>query len=738
MSAARPFITRHRRLLALSVLLLAYGLLVSSALRKSATVDEQSHLFRGVAYLRGGATQFLLGHPLGASALSALPLLTEPDLRLPLDTPAWQDGDWSVAGDAFFWRLGNNPLRMLFLGRLPVIWLTLLLLALGYRWARELAGRGAALAALLLLAFDPNLLAHGRIVSGDMAVTFFMLLTLYGYWRWSGSGARRHLLLAGLGLGLASVSKYNAALLLPMLGLQGLWLARRRRRWAPLTALLGVGALGALVIWLVYGLALRPLPGGAFWDDLFWQLRYFDQPHGAYLLGEYSTTGWWYYFPVAFLLKTPLPLLLLLAGALLLPLVKRQGARRPALFLLLPPLLYFGASLTSGANIGYRYLLPMLPFLWLYVAVTFAGGPRVARPALAAAGLWLLLQALVIWPDYIPFFNRLAGGPARDWQVLSDSNIDWGQDLPALAAWQAADGRPLKLSYFGTAHPSAYGVVFDPLPMWPPAPEQAAPGFQAYDPLHPAPGVYAISVTSLHGVVLGGQAAAFAPFRDQAPLARLGQSIFLYEVAAAGPPLPIALAGVEPAALPPAVRAALGSNDLRIRWLRGPGALLWPAGGGLLALGEARDPLLQPYLDDGAQLMEADGVRLFRLAAAPALPDIAAAPFGEFLTLRGVALVTRRPAPGGEMTLLSGWETGAGSERPLQIFVHLVDASGAIVAQWDGLGALPGSWQAGDFLLQSHRIAVPAGSEARRLVIGVYDGATLERLGAPLTVPLRP
>jgi hypothetical protein len=131
-------------------------------------------------------------------------------------------------------------------------------------------------------------------------------------------------------------------------------------------------------------------------------------------------------------------------------------------------------------------------------------------------------------------------------------------------------------------------------------------------------------------------------------------------------------------------------------------------------------------------------VRLYRLAAAPALPEIAAAPFGAVLTLRGLDLVTLPPADGGEMALLTGWETGAASDRPLQIFVHLVDAGGAIVAQWDGLDALPGSWQAGDFLLQSHRIAVPAGSEAQQLVIGVYDGATLERLGVPLTVPLRP
>ncbi|MCA9957611.1 MAG: hypothetical protein KC443_01170, partial [Anaerolineales bacterium] len=84
---------------------LAFALLLSSAVQKSATVDEQSHLFRGVAYLKTGATHFLLGHPLLASSLSALPLLTEPNLQLPVNEPAWTAGDWSLAGDAFLWRL---------------------------------------------------------------------------------------------------------------------------------------------------------------------------------------------------------------------------------------------------------------------------------------------------------------------------------------------------------------------------------------------------------------------------------------------------------------------------------------------------------------------------------------------------------------------------------------------------------------------------------------------------------
>ncbi|MBE2197093.1 MAG: hypothetical protein IAE79_00690, partial [Anaerolinea sp.] len=141
----------YARLIPLFIVWLAFALMVSSAIRKSATVDEQSHLLRGVAYVQTGATHFLLGHPLLGGALSALPLLTEPNLRLPLGSPAWAAGDWSVAGDLFLWQVNDHPLRLIFLGRLPVIWLTLLLGALVYRWGREWGGRWAGLLALALL-----------------------------------------------------------------------------------------------------------------------------------------------------------------------------------------------------------------------------------------------------------------------------------------------------------------------------------------------------------------------------------------------------------------------------------------------------------------------------------------------------------------------------------------------------------------------------------------------------------
>ncbi len=738
--------------LAVLLLGLAFALLVSSAVQKSATVDEQSHLFRGVAYLQKGATHFLLGHPLGASALSALPLLTEPDLRLPLDTPAWEAGDWSVAGDLFLWQLNANPQRLLFLGRLPVMWLTLLLGALLFRWGRQLAAPLAGLAAMALVLFDPNVLAHGRFITGDLALTLFFTLTVYGYWRWAqktqtGGWHWSLLLLTGLGLGLAAVAKFNAALLLPILGLLGLGLCWQRRQWRPLLALLVVGAVGGVVIWLVYGLALRPFPGGAFWDDLFWFLRYTGGGHGQYLFGQASPTGWWYYFPVTYLLKEPLVTLgLLLAGALVA--LRKRPWRSPwrspwratsAWFLLLPALLYLLVSMSSALNIGVRYLIPMMPFLALATAVSLwrlAGG-RWARQVVVVGALAVVVVSLWQWPNYIPFFNILAGGRDNNWRLLSDSNVDWGQDLPALAAWQQAHNQPLFLSYFGMAHPSAYGVRATMLPTWPPGPEQTPPWQQAYYPPQPAPGTYAISVTNLHGVVLGEQRDAFDWFRQRRPDWRLGGSIFMYEVPSTGVPVEVAFSGLVPAEMDEGLYGRFQSNDLRVRWFDARTSLVWPADGGWLVAADAQQPGAElASFWPGTAVATAPAApiphSLFATSAVPAdLLNMPAVDFGGVLALRGWR---RLDAPDGTLALLTIWEVRAETERPFKLFVHALNENGEIVGQWDGLDVPSTYWKVGDIFVQSHRFAVSKTGAVTQLTTGVYDAETLSRLAEPFTL----
>ncbi len=95
---------------------------------------------------------------------------------------------------------------------------------------------------------------------------------------------------------------------------------------------------------------------------------------------------------------------------------------------------------------------------------------------------WTAVESSLVYPFHLSYLNTLAGGPKSGPYIFEDSNIDWGQDLPSLAMWQKnhPDAAPLKLAYFGTARPQAYGVVALPMP-----PE---------DIMDPKPGsVYAIS-----------------------------------------------------------------------------------------------------------------------------------------------------------------------------------------------------------------------------------------------------
>lgn len=725
------------RLLVALILLIAYALMVSSAVRQSSTVDEQTHLFRGAAYLIERATHFHDVHPPVGFALNALPLLTEPALSLPLDDPAWAEGRWELAAGAFLWRDNADPLRLIFLGRLPTLWLTLLLGALIFRWGRQLAGRPAAMVGLTLILFDPNVLAHGRLITNDISLTLWLTLALYCYWRWATAGRSAAVVGLGVALGLAAATKYSAVTVVPVLGVLALGLAGRRRSWRPLLVLVLAGMIALLALWGLYGFQLRPFPLAPVWADLQWTLDYLQEPPMTFLLGAARPGGWWYYFPIAFLVKTPLATLAVLVAAAVVTARSVVRRRRPSgltwtslMTLVLMPLFYFAISLVGPFKIGYRHLLPILPFVVLFAAVSLLG-PAAAtsgrtRRAVAVLAATLPLLGLIVWPNYLAYFNVLAGGPQRNWRILSDSNIDWGQDLPALAKWQASQtgDRPLYLSYFGTAHPSAYGLDFIPLPTWSPTPEQAPPNRQLYDPRDPAPGRYAISVTNLHGHLLGEQSELFARFRDQPPLAVIGGSIRVYDVAAEGPPYAIAYAGLTPAGLADSLSALLPGNDRRVRWLDDAEAVIWSPGGSWLASTFDMPAALRELLP-AAPTATAGRQSLYWLPQPPDLPWAdQAETFGQLLTYQGSLIL---PPTGDEITVLTAWEVVESSDRPLKLFVHALDPSGQIAGQWDGLSVDPASLEPGDRFVQRHRLTVPPDVPIT-LKVGVYDGETQERL----------
>ncbi len=262
---------------------------------------------------------------------------------------------------------------------------------------------------------------------------------------------------------------------------------------------------------------------------------------GTFLLGEYSDTGWWYYFPLAMLFKTPLATLGAFALALFATVkmfrarAKDHGSARgfdvdrwTIICLSIPVIIYGFSALASNLNLGLRHVLPLYPFLYLLAALAIARAAqtwrKLLRPAVLVLGLALAAETFVSFPDFIPFFNAVFK-PHR-LRFLSDSNLDWGQDLPALAAWQARNhDELLHLCYFGTTDPAVYGIDYVNLPggFW------LNETYQWIDPR--GRGVVAISATPLQGVnVPPSLRAYYAPLRDVEPLEVLGGSIYLYRL----------------------------------------------------------------------------------------------------------------------------------------------------------------------------------------------------------------
>jgi hypothetical protein len=810
MNETRARTRRWPYLLVVLLLWAFFAQTTTSMVVKSPTVDEQAHLMRGYVYLELGDLRFKIGHPILANALNAFPIWALTDLSVPTDDPAWLENRWGPFADHLIWQPGNDVDLIFFLSRLVTVALGMLFAALVFRWARQLWGGWGGLVALALFVFDPTIVAHSRFTTDDVAVSFFYFAATYGLWRYLEMGRARDLVLAGVAFGLAQGCKFSALLLMPVfVAVVGLWpflrapgpgtlgrCATNRWRWllSHAVGLLAMFAIGGLTLWAAYRFELRSLPGwplpvpaAAYFEDLIWESRYFGREGYVFLRGQISATGWWYYFLVAFALKSPLPAHLLLGATLVglwrrLPSPKggREGRAR-LMALLLPASVYLLSTLVVSLNIGYRLFIPVLPYLYVLTGRLAALARKVRRTLLAGALAWSAVIALCIHPHYLAYFNVLAGGPDHGWRYLVDSNIDWGQDLPALHDVVERDNLgQIKLSYFGTAHPSYYGLDFEPLPTWEPTPEQGNPFTRTYYPHDPAPGIYAISATHLQGVVLDpDEWDTYAWFRDKPPFANAGYSILLYQVEPTGPPVDVALSGLQIDELAPETFAALGTNDVRLRWFDARTSLVVPAQPGWYAtLGADTTGDVDAWGQDGTrpcatvdgrtcQLYPPDpaahaaamnrierlstGSRAWHSAALIPSSGEQASPLalpvnlGDELQFLGYepqhhpphTTICNRSTERSRRSLQSAicrfvtvWRVTAPPDGPRAIFVHLLTPDGQVAAQWDGLDVPVEGWREGDTILQAMSFDLPAGLPSGQywLQTGVYNPATMERL----------
>jgi hypothetical protein len=540
--------------------------------RKSITNDELVHIPAGYYHLVAGKFQLNNEHPPLVKMWAALPLLFIQPNEASTDAAAgnFSEETWKTMGQ--FWPNNREHFEAIFFWtRAMMILITLALGILIFIYARDLFGARAATFAVALYTLEPTILAHGRIVHTDLPATFAFLLFFFALRYYFKTRSTRRALLLGLASGLALVVKFSMIVIWPVLAavaIAGFIFAARwqesRKRIA-----IHLGIVVCVMLFLVnaaYYFRSPPIeaadvkwvqtmsaPSFNNWMKFFqvgskvvptyWLFGQYNvwlhnrDGHPTSLLGQYNQNGWWYYFPVAFALKTSLPFLLIATAALAWMLWSVWKRHWRFLWLLLPFAIYTAMSMSSNINIGIRHFLPAYSFLFIVAGafldrilrVKYAHHLIVATVVLLFG--WMSVEMLRAYPDYIPYMNQLASGHPH-WWYLSDSNVEWGDDARALAEYLHAHGetdvRGALSGGWGTL--GFYGIGYhEMLPK---------PGRVIPETRYVAIGAGFLNGSTIaipadeHGQLVSEQERInyLAAYRTRVPEAIFGNSIFLYRL----------------------------------------------------------------------------------------------------------------------------------------------------------------------------------------------------------------
>lgn len=479
----------------------------------SATWDEPDHTYAGYMQWKTGDLGLNPEHPPLVKFLATLPLL-----HMNLKVPALEDRPYRLqevnGGKQFVFQ--NDANAILFRARMAASVLTLLLALLVFLTAQKMFGTGAGLIALGLISFDPTLLGHSALITTDAGQACFMLWAIYSFYRYANKPTIRRLLTAGVVTGLALSSKHSAVLIFPMLLAIAVVEVACRKRFSPneppisaatlssrfARALIVIGAISIAVLWAWYGFryAARPVglslnpPMNEFLQRVpnhfegrvlavFVRMHLLPQSYiygfahvliqskafNSFLLGTIYPHPVWFYFPIAMPIKSTLTFLVLLGVSIWAFSTGRFRKTREVLYLVIPAAIYMIFAMAGGMNIGVRHVLPV--YVFLSVAIAGAAWALIERNRrwLYAVVALLLFQAVSVlhaFPAYIAYANEAFGGPANVYKYLSDSSVDWGQQLKAVKHYLDQHGiTHCWFAYFGQGviNYSYYGIPCKPL-----------------------------------------------------------------------------------------------------------------------------------------------------------------------------------------------------------------------------------------------------------------------------------
>lgn len=442
------------------------------------TADEFSYISTAYLYVKTGDFRLDRTHPPLLRLLMGLPLQSA-NVSLPsLQQEKWSTPESAMLGYVIGWEMllgGQNDWRQLVtLARLPILFLSCGLALLLYFWASELYGKAGASVVLFLYALSPNMLAHASLATMDLGISFFFVACLYSAFHYNKTLKPHTLVMTGLLLGLALTAKVTALLLIAPIA-SALWLSKEDglirhdasivTNWALKCLLVLSCAMCSMM--LVHGYPLKPFYFGETLSNVWIKSTQTGgeplpgMPHtnyAFYLLGDYSTSGWFYYYPIALLVKTPLSVLLLLLITLIWS--RMRWLKTADALIVGTIIILLLASMFNRVNIGIRHILPLYPLLFLYIGrVALIPSKRLRCVVVPLLLSWHLAASVWISPHYLAYFNEAAGGPQSGHTILDDSNIDWGQDLAALKEVQEQyPNEPFYIATNWMFHPAAFGV----------------------------------------------------------------------------------------------------------------------------------------------------------------------------------------------------------------------------------------------------------------------------------------
>lgn len=545
------FIKRNTNIIAAFMLLAMFLLGLYSLRGDSGTTDEVAHIPAGYSYLKYQDYRLNPEHPPLLKAVAALPLIFI-DLNFPEDLPAWKDevnGQWET-GWKFLYHYGNDADQMLFWSRLPILLYAIILGIYVFKWSKDLFGRTGALFALFLYSFSPNILAHSRLVTTDLGVAASFFIMIYYFYKFIKNPSWKYLFYSGIAFGVAQLVKFSNIILIVYLILLifvlifiyrdrfefNFPLAKRinikwlQRSYVLIASLLLICIIGFLLVGIVYAAFIINMPDDvqgrlidaslvgdepskADFRDLLHSIRgnIVGKSYAQYLLGlkmvfariqggnttyfwgETSNQAWWYYYPVSFLIKTPLSTLGLLLFSLIylfVDFVKKYQAQKfklarrklsifyekltktsekffPEIIMLSSMATFILAGITSNLNLGLRHVLPLYPFMFMlcakyfikYIAKHKTSENKIQLPKkilLSAVIIYYAATNLWNFPYYLAYFNEII---MRDnaYKYTVDSNLDWGQDLKRLSQFVEENNiQHIKVDYFGGSVPDYY------------------------------------------------------------------------------------------------------------------------------------------------------------------------------------------------------------------------------------------------------------------------------------------